>query len=473
MRRWWARRPGKALSSASTMPAEPDPPDHGRPVGRRVALGLLGLGTLGIVTGTRTQNAVTSFLAPIQLRDPTGLTGVLPLGDTFRYYSVTGGVPTRDASSYRLAISGLVDRPSVLTLADLQAMPQTDLVRDFQCVTGWRVPQVHWSGVRLSTILDRAGVQTSGRALRLTSFDGTYSDSLTLDQARLPDVLVAVKSLTTTVDRCACTSRRCTATRASSGSPGSRSPTRSFAVTGSTAGTTSTGSSVSPTGVMMSAPETGAPPETGQTIDRFSRGSRWVHWLTATFMLTCILTAAVLYNSSIAIMIGHRYVVEQIHVYSGFALPVPLIVGIVSRGYRDDARRLNRFTSRDWAWLRSRTRRDGRIQVGKFNAGQKLNAALSAGSIAVLLVSGVTMYFTNLAPLPWRSGATFMHDWFALAVGLLVVGHILMAFKDPYAMAAMRTGKAPLRWARREHGAWAREVAGDPPAAAPEHSSRA
>ena len=45
--------------------------------------------------------------------------------------------------------------------------------------------------------------------------------------------------------------------------------------------------------------------------------------------------------------------------YSGFALPVPLIVGIVSRAYRDDARRLNRFTSRDWAWLRSRTRRDG------------------------------------------------------------------------------------------------------------------
>ncbi len=117
------------------------------------------------------------------------------MGNTFRYYSVTGGAPTRDAESYRLSISGLVDRPSTLTLADLQAMPQTELVRDFQCVTGWRVPRVHWSGVRLSTILDRAGVQASGRALRLTSFDGTYTDSLTLDQARLPDVLVALKML--------------------------------------------------------------------------------------------------------------------------------------------------------------------------------------------------------------------------------------------------------------------------------------
>jgi formate dehydrogenase subunit gamma len=212
----------------------------------------------------------------------------------------------------------------------------------------------------------------------------------------------------------------------------------------------------------MSAPETYVAPEAGQVIDRFSRSSRWVHWLTAIFMFSCILTAAILYNGSLAVMVAHRYLVEQIHVYSGIALPLPLIVGVVSRAYRDDARRLNRFTSRDWAWLRSRTRRDGRIEVGKFNAGQKLNAALSAGSIGVLLITGLVMYLTKLTPLSWRSGATFMHDWFALAVGLLVVGHILMAAKDPHAMAGMRTGRVPLRWARREHAAWAREVAGDP-----------
>ena len=103
-------------------------------------------------------------------------------------------------------------------------------------------------------------------------------------------------------------------------------------------------------------------------VDRFSRSTRWVHWLTATFMISCILTAAVLYNGSLAVLVGHRYLVEQIHVWSGIALPVPLIVGFLSRTYRDDAHRLNRFTSRDWAWLRTRARRDGRIEVGKFNA---------------------------------------------------------------------------------------------------------
>lgn len=207
-------------------------------------------------------------------------------------------------------------------------------------------------------------------------------------------------------------------------------------------------------------------------IDRFGRTSRGVHWLTAMFMTSCILTASVLYNGSIAVLVGHRYLVELIHVCSGIALPVPLIVGMFSRAYRDDAHRLNRFTARDWAWLRSRTRRDGTVEVDKFNGGQKLNAALSTGSIGVLLLSGGVMYFTNLAPLPWRSGATFVHDWFALALGLLVVGHVVMATQDPHAMAGMRSGRVPLRWARREHAAWAREVAGDPPVVTPDPPSR-
>jgi len=66
-------------------------------------------------------------------------------------------------------------------------------VRDFQCVTGWRVPSVPWSGVRLGALLDDAGVQPAGRALAFTSFDGVDSESLTLDQARRPDVLVALR----------------------------------------------------------------------------------------------------------------------------------------------------------------------------------------------------------------------------------------------------------------------------------------
>jgi formate dehydrogenase subunit gamma len=202
------------------------------------------------------------------------------------------------------------------------------------------------------------------------------------------------------------------------------------------------------------------PTEDRRELVRFSLAVRLVHATTAALMIVCIATAAILYNGSLAVFFGDRYVVAQIHVWCGFALPVPLILGLVSRTYRLDVGRLNRFTSLDWKWLRSRRRRDGDIPVGKFNAGQKLNGALSAGAIGVLLASGSVMYFTNTFRLAWRNGATFVHDWFALALGLLVVGHILYALRDPAAMISMGTGRVPLRWARREHGTWAVELAG-------------
>jgi DMSO/TMAO reductase YedYZ molybdopterin-dependent catalytic subunit len=74
-------------------------------------------------------------------------------------------------------------------------MPPTMLVRDFQCVTGWRVPGVHWQGVAVSELLDRAGVKAGASALRFFSFDGTYTESLTLAQARRPDVIAAYSML--------------------------------------------------------------------------------------------------------------------------------------------------------------------------------------------------------------------------------------------------------------------------------------
>jgi formate dehydrogenase subunit gamma len=194
---------------------------------------------------------------------------------------------------------------------------------------------------------------------------------------------------------------------------------------------------------------------------RFGRSARWVHGLVGALMLVCIVTAAVLYNSSLQILVGHRRAVELVHVWCGFALPVPLLAGLVSGSYRAELRRLNRFTRHDWRWLRSRTRRDGVIPVGKFNAGQKLNGSLGAGAIAVLLLTGVVMYAPDLTPLAWRTGATLMHDWFALAVGLLVVGHLAFALRDPIAMRSLRTGTVPRGWARREHSTWAEEQADD------------
>lgn len=171
----------------------PHRPPDGAPVGRRVVLGLLGLGAIGVVAGSPVQNRLSTWLGA--LHDPTGLTALIPLGDTFRYYSVTGAVQRVAAASYRLAVSGEVARPSSYTLDELQALPQTSFVKEFQCVTGWRVPEVAWVGVQLSELIARAHPTSRATAVRFTSFDGTYTESLTMAEAMRPDVIVAHQML--------------------------------------------------------------------------------------------------------------------------------------------------------------------------------------------------------------------------------------------------------------------------------------
>jgi len=162
----------------------------GTPVGRRVFLGLLGVGAAGVLLGARIQDWLERAVGPLIAKDGTGLASLLPIG-RFRIYTVTGSLPSRSHADYRLRVGGLVDQPFELTYDELVAMPATTLHRDFQCVTGWRVPNVEWKGVALGALLDRAGVQADATALRFHSFDGAYTESLTLAQARRPDVIVA------------------------------------------------------------------------------------------------------------------------------------------------------------------------------------------------------------------------------------------------------------------------------------------
>jgi DMSO/TMAO reductase YedYZ molybdopterin-dependent catalytic subunit len=157
-------------------------------VGRRVFLGIGALGALGVVFGNALQNFVGTALG-------SGLGGLLPGGDRFRIYSITGSYPQISEEDYRLRVSGLVDAPTTLTLSELKAMPQTSLTTTFQCVTGWSVPDVAWVGVKLSDVLAKVGVQDSAVAVSFDSYDGADTESLTIDQANLPDVLVAYSML--------------------------------------------------------------------------------------------------------------------------------------------------------------------------------------------------------------------------------------------------------------------------------------
>lgn len=186
-----------------------------------------------------------------------------------------------------------------------------------------------------------------------------------------------------------------------------------------------------------------------------------MHWTQALLFLVLFATAAALYIPAVSELVGRRELVRNVHVLAGVVLPLPVTIGALGRGgraLRADLGRADRFTPDDWAWLRSFGRARG-LRTGKFNAGQKLNAAFTGGSILVLLATGAVMRWYEPFPLSWRTGATFVHDLVAAALFVTVAGHVVLASRETESFSAMRGGGYVSRdWAERKAPAWLDEV---------------
>ena len=212
----------------------------------------------------------------------------------------------------------------------------------------------------------------------------------------------------------------------------------------------------------------GRPARTEKMLVRFDRFERAAHWANATLFLVLIGTGAILYIGQLSILVGRRVLIDDIHVYCGLALPVPLLISLAGswgKELRADLSRFNRWTADDRRWLRlsfspGPERKTGRAQLstGKFNAGQKLNAVFIGAAIVIMLATGVVMHWFSPWPLSWRTGATFVHQWLAIAVFVVVLGHITYALLNPAALRSMFKGTISRRWAQRHAPAWVAEV---------------
>jgi DMSO/TMAO reductase YedYZ molybdopterin-dependent catalytic subunit len=122
------------------------------------------------------------------------------------------GHPVVDPATFKLKVTGLVDRPKALSLDELKKMGSADLVAGFEC-SGNRGPlnglcgNGKWTGVPLKTVLDAAGVKAAAREFvffgadhgeeeiewRTQKFklDQQYGRSLTREKALSPDPFLA------------------------------------------------------------------------------------------------------------------------------------------------------------------------------------------------------------------------------------------------------------------------------------------
>ena len=209
-----------------------------------------------------------------------------------------------------------------------------------------------------------------------------------------------------------------------------------------------------------------------QRLGRFDTTERALHWANAALFGVLLVTAAILYVGPLAAWVGRRGLVRQTHVVAGLALPFPLLAAWLSprrAALRADWRALARWDAADRKWLRSPRR--ARIRMGKFHPGQKLNAAFTLGALGSLLATGSVMHWFDRFPDHWRTGATFVHDWTAIVITMVVAGHIWMALSDRDALRAMVRGWVPAEWARHHRPKWFEAETGEPAQAVPDHET--
>ena len=166
----------------------PTPEQHPEPrrYGRGVFLATVAGGLTSLYWGKAAWDHVTGVISPVA----SAVAPILPTGG-WRIYTISGHMPVFDPATWRLSIGGLVDAPLSLSYDELRALPHVHQVSTFHCVTGWSVQNVHWGGVRIQDVLERAQPQAAGHALRFVSMEVPYVDYLTLPQASLRDVMLA------------------------------------------------------------------------------------------------------------------------------------------------------------------------------------------------------------------------------------------------------------------------------------------
>jgi formate dehydrogenase subunit gamma len=189
---------------------------------------------------------------------------------------------------------------------------------------------------------------------------------------------------------------------------------------------------------------------------RFSRTERTLHWVNAIGFLLLLATGLILYLPRLSADVGRRPLVKDVHFWGGIGWVGALILVAMlgdRRGILRLARELDMFEREDVNWL---TRRKPRRQA-RFNAGQKLNAALTAAFLVLFLVSGLLLWGGEQDTRFRFASTVILHDGLLYASLVLLLGHLYLALIHPttrHALRGMTVGTVREDWARRHHSRW-------------------
>jgi formate dehydrogenase subunit gamma len=194
-------------------------------------------------------------------------------------------------------------------------------------------------------------------------------------------------------------------------------------------------------------------------LPRFSRTERALHGVHASAFLVLLASGLCLYLPSLAELIGRRPLLKDIHVYTALAWLAALALVLLAGDRRRllaTAREIDSFDADDIAWLRRR-----RAPQGRFNAGQKINAIVTAALALLFAVTGFFLWYGERNHAFRLQNALIVHDWLMYISLFLLLGHLYLSLIHPstrHSLSAITRGWVDEDWALRHHPKWAAQV---------------
>jgi formate dehydrogenase subunit gamma len=204
------------------------------------------------------------------------------------------------------------------------------------------------------------------------------------------------------------------------------------------------------------------------TVDRYSGGARINHWITAISLVLLALSGLALFHPSLFFLtdlFGGGQFTRIIHPWIGVVLFFSFF-GLFFRFVR-----LNFWTRSDTIWMLNLgavlenhdEEHEELVEIGKYNAGQKIVFWSMSALIIVLISSGLVMwdqYFYDFTSIEQKRFAVLIHSAAAIVIICVWIVHVYAAIWVRGTIRAMTRGYVTGGWAWRHHRKWLRDMLG-------------
>ena len=191
---------------------------------------------------------------------------------------------------------------------------------------------------------------------------------------------------------------------------------------------------------------------------RFTLTERLAHWIHASAFFALLATGLVLYVPALSTWINRRNTVKNVHLLTAIVWAVALVLLVVlgnRAALRRTWREIETIDADNRRWLRGR-----RAPQGRLNAGQKVNALLTAAFALLFTLSGVLLWLGERDTRFRLDGTVVVHDALMYVSLVLLTGHLYLAVIHPktrHALRGMTLGDVREDWAAAHHARWVEE----------------